>query len=648
MIKAIGAWIGLLLLGLASLGLTALAYRTGIPKPPSITAEGVGRVSWGPVVRNMDLVLRGTRAASFAAWLPGDRGMLTRGSHLILDRRLYAISSPDADPTLVWGIPRNAATVARPPDGDYMILAWDEDGAEQFQLYRWDLGDSAPVRLTNGNERTAFGAFDPTGTRFAFSSNRRNGTDFDIYVADPHRPGSERLVYEGSGAWGVAAWSPDGERLLLRRVRASNDATLHVLDLASGDIEPLTPAAAGPIGYGPVRFSRDGSSLYLVSDEGTEYKHLRRVDLDTGESVLVTGHIPWDVEGLQESRDGSVLVLSVNEDGRNRVYVHTPADGRTEPLDLFDSGLTAVVLHPDRLMLAVTHVDAGTGGAVYTYDLSTQQWSFWAGDGDASPEAAEARLVRYPTFDEADGTRREISAFVYPGAGSGPRPVLIDIHGGPEAQARLTYGHISRQRAGLTVIAPNVRGSTGYGKSFTKLDDGYLREDAVRDIGALLDWIAAQPDMDADRIGVTGGSYGGYMSLASLVHYPDRIRCGVDVVGVSNFVTFLENTAPYRRDLRRAEYGDERDPAMRRFLESISPLNNAHRIRSPLMVVQGANDPRVPVTESRQMVERVQTNGQRVAYIEAADEGHGFRKPWNSLYGSTAQLEMMQGCLTGR
>lgn len=646
MINTVGTWITLALIGLASWALSAVAYRTPVPVPPKVTTEALGRVSWGPVVDHLDLTLRGTRAASFAGWLPGDRGMLVRASHLILDRRLYTLPAPGTDPTLVWDLPRNVSTVAAAPGRDYVVFAWDENGTEQFQLYRWDLGDGPPELLTNGSERGLFGTFDPNGMQFAFSSNRRNGTDFDVYVADPHRPGSERLVFRGSGAWGAVDWSPDGKTLLLKHVIASNDARLYLLDLDSGDTRPLTPSTGEPIGYGPVRFSRDGSSLYLVSDQDTEFRHLRQLDLRTGHQSLITGGIQWDVEGVQEARDGSFLILSVNEEGRNATYVHDVAEGRTTPLKLFDTGLTAVALHPTRPLLAVTHVDGSTGGAVYTYDLEREALTFWAGDRFERSETAEPRLIRYPTFDQVDDTPRTIAAFVYPGVGAGPRPVLIDIHGGPEAQARLTYGHIRRQRSGFTVIAPNVRGSTGYGKSFTKLDDGYLREDAVRDIGALLDWIQAQPDMDATRVGVTGGSYGGYMSLASLVHFSDRIRCGVDVVGVSNFVTFLENTAPYRRDLRRAEYGDERDPDMRRFLDSISPLTNAHLIRSPLLVVQGANDPRVPVTESRQMVERVRTNGQQVGYIEAADEGHGIRKPWNALYTGTARFEMMQMCLT--
>jgi dipeptidyl aminopeptidase/acylaminoacyl peptidase len=269
----------------------------------------------------------------------------------------------------------------------------------------------------------------------------------------------------------------------------------------------------------------------------------------------------------------------------------------------------------------------------------------WLGPEPAEAEVPDARLVRYPTFDSLSGEPRMISAFVYPGSGDGPRPVLVSIHGGPESQARLGAGNGLLQKAGISVVTPNVRGSTGYGKTFTSLDDGFRREDSVKDIGALLDWIERQPDLDARRIMVTGGSYGGYMVLASLVHFGERIRCGVDVVGISNFVTFLENTADYRRDLRRAEYGDERDPEMRAFLESISPLNHAERVRSPLMIVQGANDPRVPVTESRQFVERIREGGMEVIYLEGENEGHGFANPWNGFYAGVAQMEMTRSCL---
>jgi dipeptidyl aminopeptidase/acylaminoacyl peptidase len=315
------------------------------------------------------------------------------------------------------------------------------------------------------------------------------------------------------------------------------------------------------------------------------------------------------------------------------------------PLEFFSAGELSTRLHPDDPVLLVNHTDPLGVTRGYTYDLNSEELTLWAGPEYSDASALDTRLVRYPTVDSVAGAPREISAFLYPGVGDGPRPVLIEIHGGPEGQARLRTAPGALQKYGITSITPNVRGSTGYGRTFTTLDDQYLREDAVRDIGALLDWICEQPDLDENRVAVMGGSYGGYMVLASLVHFSPRIRCGIDIVGVSNFVTFLENTADYRRDLRRAEYGDERIPEMRQFLESISPLNNAGRITSPLMVVQGANDPRVPVTESRQVVERVRDNGLDVGYMEGANEGHGFQNPWNSFYARLAQQQMTRECL---
>ena len=249
--------------------------------------------------------------------------------------------------------------------------------------------------------------------------------------------------------------------------------------------------------------------------------------------------------------------------------------------------------------------------------------------------------------------RRTIPAFVYrPPADRfpGPRPVYISIHGGPEAQDRpgfLGSENLFVAEMGIARIVPNVRGSTGYGKTYLQLDNGDKREDTVKDIGALLDWIATQPDLDAKRVMVSGGSYGGYMSLATLVHYSDRLRCGYESVGISNFVTFLENTQDYRRDLRRVEYGDERDPKMRAFLEGIAPAAHADRIRVPLLVAQGANDPRVPLSESDQIVKAVTGNGVPVWYLVGKNEGHGFSKKPNTDYLRETLREFMRRYLLG-
>jgi len=243
-----------------------------------------------------------------------------------------------------------------------------------------------------------------------------------------------------------------------------------------------------------------------------------------------------------------------------------------------------------------------------------------------------AELVEFPTWDSDKGAPRKLSAFVYRPRTPGPHPVIIDIHGGPESQYRPEYDGFTQflvNELGYAVVAPNVRGSSGYGRTFLGLDNGELREDSVRDIGSLLVWIGLQPQMDRNRVVVYGGSYGGYMVLASMVNYGDRLAGGIDVVGISDFVTFLTNTSPYRQDLRRAEYGDERKPEMREFFKRISPLANSAAIRKPLLVVQGINDPRVPASESEQMVYKLRGSGTEVWYLAAKDEGHGFRKKAN-------------------
>ncbi len=245
-----------------------------------------------------------------------------------------------------------------------------------------------------------------------------------------------------------------------------------------------------------------------------------------------------------------------------------------------------------------------------------------------------------------NGKPRKIPAFYYkPQSTSGKIPVIINIHGGPEGQSVPVFSPFISyltNELGIAVLSPNVRGSSGYGKTFLKLDNGFKREESVKDIGALLDWIAKQPELDASRVAVWGGSYGGYMVLASMTNFNDRIKCGIDVVGISNFVTFLQNTEDYRKDLRRVEYGDERDPKMKEYLLKISPANNVDKITKPLFIIQGLNDPRVPASESEQMKQNMRNKGRNVWYMLAKDEGHGFRKKPNVDYMQWSVVMFLQ------
>jgi dipeptidyl aminopeptidase/acylaminoacyl peptidase len=329
----------------------------------------------------------------------------------------------------------------------------------------------------------------------------------------------------------------------------------------------------------------------------------------------------------------------VNEDGASKLGVMDLVQhADLVPPELPFGVIDAMGFDPAGKRLAFSLQTPAASSDVWAWSLADGGFERWTaseiGPLDAS-KLVSPTLVRYPTFDKLDGKPREIPAWVYKPAGAGPDPVLVNIHGGPEGQARPVFSMNVQQWAGelgYAVILPNVRGSSGYGKTYVALDNGMKREDSVRDIGALLDWIATQPDLDAKRVVVMGGSYGGYMTLASMTHFNDRLRGGIDVVGISNFVTFLESTAEYRRDLRRPEYGDERDPKMREFFQQISPLNNAGKITRPMLVVQGQNDPRVPVTESDQLVAKIRANGGEVWYLIGLNEGHGFAKRDNLDY----------------
>jgi len=379
----------------------------------------------------------------------------------------------------------------------------------------------------------------------------------------------------------------------------------------------------------------------VVSDRGSEVAELYEVSLADPARVSdltawrpLTRAIPWNVEEVALSPDGRTLAFGVNVDGISELRLLDTRSRRVTAIAGLPRGvMTGLRFAREAPVVGFSISASRLSGDAFTYDLRTRRTARWTESemGGLDPEAlVEPTLIHYPSFDQ-----REIPAFYYrprPALAGARLPVVIQIHGGPEAQARPWFYPLVQYlaaEAGIAVITPNVRGSDGYGKSYLALDDGRLREDSVRDIGALLDWIGTQPELDPSRVAVFGGSYGGYMVLASLVHFGDRLRAGVDIVGIANFVTFLENTAAYRRDLRRVEYGDESNPEMRSFLAGISPVAHVDRIRSALFVAHGANDPRVPAAEAEQIVSAVRGGGHEVWYMLARNEGHGFLRKSN-------------------
>ncbi|HEY0771627.1 MAG TPA: prolyl oligopeptidase family serine peptidase, partial [Sphingobacteriaceae bacterium] len=361
-------------------------------------------------------------------------------------------------------------------------------------------------------------------------------------------------------------------------------------------------------------------------------------------------NIPWNVERILINDQRTTLIFAVNENGAYKLYKLDMASKKYEPLSGLPTGiLVPAQFHPDGKVFSLLINSPKSPSDIYTYDLQTNaltQWTYSEVGGLDNSTFVEPTMIEFETFDKVNNNPRKIPAIYYrPARATGKIPVVIEIHGGPEGQAVPAFDAFRSflvNELGIAVIEPNVRGSTGYGKSYLRLDNGLKREESVQDIGKLIEWIGKQPELDASRIAVSGGSYGGYMVLASMVHFNDKIRCGVDVVGISNFVTFLKNTEDYRKDLRRVEYGDERDPKMNAFLEKISPLNHVEKITKPLFIVQGFNDPRVPYTEAEQMKSKLQEKGGQVWYLMAKDEGHGFRKKENYTFEQLATVMFFQ------
>ena len=620
-----------------------------LPVPESISAQGIPSI---PARAVEDLLpYENIRTASLADWHPKERRLLIR-TRFAESPQVHEVAMPMGSRTqLTFYRDPIGDTSYRPGDPDQILYALNEGGAENFQFFMLDRRTGRARRFTNGTHRYVSPVWSHDGKLLAYASNARNGRDMDVYVADPATPGSERRIAQVQGSWSPLDWSPDNRRLLLSEYISANESYIHWVDVAGGEVHAITPRNARKadptISYQGGQWSTDGKSVYALSDRGSEFLRLVRLDTATNAPAVLSGAVPWDVEEFRLSDDGRLLAFFTNEDGISKLHLIDATTGAGLPAPDLPAGVASGLLfRPGSHELAFEVSWARSPSDVYSYDPDQRRLERWTASesGGLNPEIFPLPdLVHYSTFD-----KRTLPAFVFRPAADrfkGRRPVYISIHGGPEGQARpLFLGSMNYLPAemGVALIYPNVRGSSGYGKSYLKLDNGRLREDSVKDIGALLDWIATQPDLDPTRVMVAGGSYGGYMSLAVMTFYSDRLCCGWDTVGISNFVTFLQNTQGYRQDLRRAEYGDERDPQMRAFLEGIAPANRAKKITRPLLVSQGANDPRVPLTESDQIVAAVKSNGVPVWYLVAKDEGHGFGKKTNTDYQRAVLFEFVR------
>ncbi len=595
------------------------------------------------------------RAAYLQAWLPSSNGILisTRFGETSQFHRLAAPGAARQQLTF-FEEPVGGARMNPNPDRNGFLFRKDLNGSEFYQLFFFDLDTGTSQLLTDGKSRNGGALWSNQGDRFAFFSTRRNGRDWDLYLADLQHPQRAEPILTEGGAWTAVDWSPDDRQLLVGKYVSASESYVYQLNLETQQLTPFQPTSE-KVAYTGAAYSKDGQGIYFISDRNSEFQRLQYADLATGEIRALTEQIPWDVEDFVLSDDGRYLAFTVNAEGMSQLQLLDLRSMASVPVPELPVGLVyGLKFSPDSSQLGLVLNTPQTTGDVYSLDLTRrklERWTYSEVGGLNTANFTIPDLIRYETFDRVNGQPRTIPAFYYKPRGNGPFPVLISIHGGPESQSRPFFNPTLQyyvNELGIAVLKPNVRGSAGYGKGYLQLDNGFKREDAVKDIGALLDWIEQQPDLDRDRIAVSGGSYGGYMVLASMIHYNDRLRAGIDVVGISNFVTFLENTQDYRRELRRAEYGDERDAKMRQFLLEISPTTHADKITKPLFAIQGLNDPRVPVSESEQIVRIVRENGGTVWYLLAKDEGHGFRKKNNRDYARQATVLFLERFLLDR
>jgi dipeptidyl aminopeptidase/acylaminoacyl peptidase len=593
----------------------------GIPAIPAALAEDIGRYTE-------------FRSATMLDWHPVKREMLI-ATRFADTAQIHRVAFPGGARTQLTFFKDSVSNATyQPTTGDYFIFTKGSGGDENFQKYRYDIATAQVTLLTDGKSRNTGGVWSNSGDRFVYGSTRRNGSDVDLWMMDPKDPKSDRSLVElKGGGWAALDFSPEDQRLLIGEFLSATESYLSIVDLKTGEQTLITPKGANKVSYGGGQFSRDGKGVYVTTDLDSEFQRLAYVDLATRKYTFLTSHISWDIESFNLSWDGKTIAFIANEDGVGVLHLTNTRNGKEAPAPTLPAGLTmGLAWHRNNRDLGFSFISARSAADAFSFDTQKKnlvRWTQSETGGINTENFPEPELVRWKSFDG-----NMISGWLTKPAArfAGKRPVIIDIHGGPEGQSRPYFVRDTAyftNELGVAVLKPNIRGSSGYGKTFLQLDDGARRADSYKDINALFDWIVTRPDLDADRVMVMGGSYGGHMVLAVATFYPERIRAAMDMFGIASMVTFLENTAPYRRDLRRVEYGDERDPKMREFLNSIAPLNNAAKIVKPLFVLQGANDPRVPQSESEQIVKTVRANGTPVWYLLAKDEGHGFAKKSN-------------------
>ena len=641
----------------------SIAFAQDIVTPnANLKADGIPAIS--KAIADKVALYADFRGNGFVQWHPKEPTMLVRhreaGANI---PQIYVLRKPGGALEKITDFSEIVSQAAyEPRQGKYLVISKDTGGNEATQVYRMSLDGKETTLLSKPDERSGF-TWNHKGDRVLISSvpldktatgGKRDNVITRLTLVDPLKPGVSRTLAElPGGGWGGFKFSHDDTTIAATQYRTPNDSDVFLINAKTGKLEKVLPAkGAAAAGFSGFEWSKDNRHLFLTTNQGGEFSELASYGIKTGKLTVLSRHIPWDIENFSLSEDGKRLLAIVNANGQDEARLFDARSGKELSRPALPPGAigggewNATV----KSQFAYSLNGPQSPGDVYSLDVTTgktERWTTaWAPAGIDLNSFVSPELVQIKSFDGLP-----ISGWLFlPDAKKfpGKRPVLVSFHGGPEGQSTVRFmgrTNYYLNEMGIAVLLPNVRGSSGYGKRFLDLDNGFNRKDSVKDGGAFLSWIGSHPRLDAERITVTGGSYGGYMSLATAVDYSPQIRSAIDVVGISSFVTFLNNTESYRRDLRRVEYGDEREPKMREFHEKIAPLNNAAAIQKPLFVVQGKNDPRVPYTEAEQMVAAVRKNGVPVWYLLADNEGHGFRRKANADYEFYATVKFLETTL---
>ncbi len=600
----------------------------GVPTIPASLAREVG-----PYSNIYGLPLAGWDPLKREIWLKGISNVTW----------VSRVSSPGAAaaPTSISILANGIYDIYIQPQGKYLAYTRDANGDESFQLYLYEIGSRNSSLLSDGKGRNTEPVWSNAGDKIVYSSSPAGTQGVSLRLLNAFDKKTDRLLTQSSGSYFKAYdWSPDDKQIVFCDFTSNTASTLWLVD-TSGNKVLLSPKGDEPELYDNPQFSKDGKGIYVVTDHDSDVRRLAYIDLASRNFSYIKSNPKWDVDEFQLAPNGKNVAFITNEDGISRLHVLDLTTAREITTPQLPPGIISdPKWNKTSTDVAFNYKSPQTPNDVYSVNIENGKAELWGRsttNGVDTQKFSVPELIHWPTFD-----KRTISGFLYRPTkkSAGKTPILIDIHGGPEEQYRPAFGYENNyflNELGVAKIYPNVRGSTGFGKTFTRLDDGLRREDAVKDIGALLDWIKTQPDLDADRVAVKGGSYGGYLALAVATTYGNRIRGAISESGISNLASFVERTEGWRRGLQRSEFGDERDSKTKEFLERIAPVNNAQKITKPLLIIQGQNDPRVPVAEAEKIV--AATKGRiPVWYILARNEGHGFVQKSNRDYRTYATI----------